>query len=116
MTSLLNEKVIILGGGIHGASLAYHLTKRGIRPTIIERTIVAAAASGKAGGFLAREWGSGPTVPLHEISFDMHATLAKELGIESYRPVKTIQVSGARKGNGIASWLDGKATSHPMDG
>ena len=112
----LSERVVILGGGIHGASIAYYLTKRGIKPTIIERTAVAAAASGKAGGFLARDWGSGPTVPLHQISFDMHETLAKEFNLESYRRIDTLSVNGARKGNPIASWLDGMASSSLMGG
>ena len=48
------EKVVICGGGIVGASIAYHLTLKGFKPTIIERAQVASAASGKAGGFLAR--------------------------------------------------------------
>ena len=61
--------------GIHGASLAYYLTKMGEKPLVIERSGVAAAASGKSGGFLAREWGSGPTVALHQKSFDLHKQL-----------------------------------------
>mgnify|MGYP003385581468 CR=1 FL=1 len=35
-------------------SIAYFLLKKGIKSTIIERTAVAAAASGKSGGFLVR--------------------------------------------------------------
>ena len=54
-------KITIIGGGIHGVSIAYYLWKRGVRSTIVERAGIAAAASGKSGGFLAREWGSGPT-------------------------------------------------------
>ena len=70
--------MVILGAGIHGASVAYYLsTKFGIFPTVIERTSIAAAASGKAGGFLAREWGSGVTQQLHQVSFDMHEKLGK---------------------------------------
>jgi glycine/D-amino acid oxidase-like deaminating enzyme len=55
------ERVIIVGGGIHGVAAAYYLSKRGMQSTIIESSRIAAAASGKSGGFLAREWGSGPT-------------------------------------------------------
>ena len=74
------QNVVILGAGIHGASVAYYLsTKFGIFPTIVERTGIAAAASGKAGGFLAREWGSGATRELHQVSFDMHETLGNKL-------------------------------------
>jgi glycine/D-amino acid oxidase-like deaminating enzyme len=49
--------IVVVGGGIIGASIAYHLSLRGVACTIIERSAVGAAASGKAGGFLARGWG-----------------------------------------------------------
>ena len=46
-------RVVICGGGVIGACTAYFLSRRGIDVTVVERTEVAAAASGKAGGFLA---------------------------------------------------------------
>ena len=46
-------KVAICGAGIIGASTAYYLSARGVDVTLFERTEVAAAASGKSGGFLA---------------------------------------------------------------
>lgn len=81
-----------------GASTAYHLSLRGVKPLVVERSAVAAAASGKAGGFLAGGWGSGPTVPLHEVSFAMHERLAEELGVTSYRKIPTLQASPRRAG------------------
>lgn len=89
---------VVLGGGIIGASTAYHLTLRGVKPIILERSRVAAAASGKAGGFLAGGWGDETTAPLHEKSFEMHRELAETLGVESYRPIETLEVSSGRKG------------------
>ena len=77
--------IVIAGAGLHGASLAYYLTKRGIKPLVVEAHSVAAAASGKGGGFLARDWGSGPTTQLHKVSFKLHEELARTLGIDSYR-------------------------------
>lgn len=65
---------------------------------------------------MAREWGGGPTVALHQKSFDLHETLAKHLGVTSYRKLKTLSVSGHSKGETHATWLDGKATSSLMDG
>eukprot|EP00798_Chlamydomonas_sp_ICE-L_P029167 gene29167-32389_t len=47
----------------------------------------------QAGGFLAREWGSGPTKALHEKSFDMHADLAKTLEVQSYRKLPVLSVT-----------------------
>jgi glycine/D-amino acid oxidase-like deaminating enzyme len=108
--------VVVLGAGIHGASVAYYLSTRfNIQSTIVERSSVGAAASGKAGGFLARNWGSGSTSQLHEVSFDMHASLARDLEISSYRAIATLSVDGSRKGQTDANWLDKKAKSKPMD-
>ena len=41
--------VLICGGGVIGAATAYFLSCRGVRATVIERTGLACAASGKAG-------------------------------------------------------------------
>ena len=49
--------------------------------TVVERTEVAAAASGKAGGFLALDWCAGtPLNALARRSFELHAALAHEIG------------------------------------
>ena len=112
-----NGRTVIVGGGIHAVTIAYFLTKRGHAPLLIEREKIAAAASGKSGGFLARGWGSGPTVELHEKSFDLHEAMAKELGIHSFRLIPTLSVNGRHKAtSNPASWLDGKATASLMDG
>ena len=52
-------RVIICGGGVVGACIAYFLSQRRADVTVVERTEVAAAASGKAGGFLALDWCAG---------------------------------------------------------
>lgn len=45
------------------------------------------------GSFLARDWGSGPTVQLHKTSFALHEELAKDLNIESYRRIPVLSVT-----------------------
>ena len=106
----MNAPIVIAGAGLHGASLAYYLTLRGVKPLIIEKHSVAAAASGKGGGFLARDWGSGPTVQLHKVSFALHEELARDLNIESYRKIPVLSVSPGKRSKrttDICPWLDG---------
>src|SRR5258708_37985819 len=71
--------VLICGGGVIGASIAFFLSCRGVKATVIERTGLACAASGKSGGFLARDWCDGsPLAPLARRSFALHAMLAEQ--------------------------------------
>jgi glycine/D-amino acid oxidase-like deaminating enzyme len=84
-------RVLICGGGVIGASVAYFLSRRGVRAVVIERTGMACAASGKSGGFLALDWCDGsPLAPLARRSFALHAGLAEELGNDwGYRRLDT---------------------------
>lgn len=41
-------EVVIIGGGVAGCSIAYHLAKKGVPSQIIERDAIASQASGKA--------------------------------------------------------------------
>src|SRR5829696_8118184 len=69
--------VVICGGGVIGACTAYFLARRGVDVTVVERTGIACAASGKAGGFLALDWCAGsPLDALARRSFALHAELA----------------------------------------
>jgi glycine/D-amino acid oxidase-like deaminating enzyme len=75
------RRVLICGGGVIGAAIAYFLSLKGARPVVIERHEVAGAASGKSGGFLALDWCRGtPVDRLARRSFVLHAELAVALG------------------------------------
>ena len=104
-------RVVILGGGIQGCATAYFLAQRGVPSTIVERVEIAAAASGKAGGFLAGGWGDGGvTQELHRVSFALHETLAETLGLTTYRKIPTLSVAGGASLSDQkppVSWLDG---------
>ncbi len=74
-------RILICGGGVIGAAIAYYLSRRGARPVVIERHEVAGAASGKSGGFLALDWCHGtPLDQLARRSFALHGELADALG------------------------------------
>jgi glycine/D-amino acid oxidase-like deaminating enzyme len=74
-------RLVICGAGVIGVCIAYYLTLRGLRPLLVERSCPAAAASGKAAGFLASHWHSplSPRGPLMRRSFALHCELAKIL-------------------------------------
>eukprot|EP01125_Pyxidicula_operculata_P006089 TRINITY_DN2121_c0_g1_i1.p1 TRINITY_DN2121_c0_g1~~TRINITY_DN2121_c0_g1_i1.p1 ORF type:complete len:216 (-),score=46.25 TRINITY_DN2121_c0_g1_i1:596-1243(-) len=96
------KKIVILGGGVIGSSIAYHLTLKKAKPIVVERCKVAAAASGKAGGFLAMDWcDSGPSKQLARLSFKMHEDMSN--GVASncgYRKLDTLAIDVNAKSNG----------------
>jgi|SRR5437773_11532744 len=96
----LPRHVVVCGAGVIGASVAYFLTRRGIAVTVVERSGVACAASGKSGGFLALDWCDGsPLGPLARASFTLHAELARELaGDYGYRRVDTFMLAARERG------------------
>src|SRR5687768_17928105 len=106
-------RVLICGGGVIGACLAYYLARGGAKPIVIERTGLACAASGKSGGFLALDWCDGtPLEALARRSFALHARLAEEMdGDWGYRRLTTSggfsgsRVDTGRHRNAGPDWL-----------
>jgi glycine/D-amino acid oxidase-like deaminating enzyme len=94
-------RVLVCGGGVIGASIAYFLARRGVGVLVIERTALACAASGKSGGFLALDWCDGtPLQPLARRSFALHAELAQALDDDwGYRRLDTYAGFGGAHGS-----------------
>jgi len=44
--------IVIIGGGVHGASLAFHLAQRGLAPLVIEKSFLGAGATGRSSGLV----------------------------------------------------------------
>lgn len=93
-------RVLICGGGVIGASIAYFLSRRGVPVTVIERTELACAASGKSGGFLALDWCDGsPLAALARRSFVLHQELAATIDDDwGYRRLTTYGGLAGRRG------------------
>jgi sarcosine oxidase, subunit beta len=50
---------VVIGGGIHGTNIAFHLARRGLKRVILlEKTAIAAGASGKTGGLIGSHFGT----------------------------------------------------------
>jgi len=78
------DKIIIVGAGIVGSSIAYHLTKMGAEVTVIERDRPAAHASGRNFGWLHASY---PTKPysfhhLLRLSLLAYHKLETDIGID----------------------------------
>ena len=119
------HRVVVCGAGAIGTSIAYYLAERGLRPTVFDRGGIACAASGKSGGFLARDWSDGsPLADLAHRSFDLHAKLARRLDADvGYRRLHTLGVAvsddveqGTFAGQGAPEWLDGRGLVHTVLG
>ena len=50
---------IVIGAGVMGASIAFHLAERGLKPAILERKTVASGATGYSSGSVEGGAGSG---------------------------------------------------------
>ncbi|KAG9439839.1 hypothetical protein H6P81_020004 [Aristolochia fimbriata] len=121
-------RVVVCGGGVIGVCTAFFLARKGAAVTIVEKSSVACAASGKAGGFLALDWcDGGPVSDLARASFELHRSLAADLDgpqTYGYRALRTLSLSvqgqegdefaggsGDRKQtkrkNSLPEWVDG---------
>jgi sarcosine oxidase subunit beta len=61
--------VIIIGAGVHGASLAFHLSQRGLKVTILEKKFVAAGATGRSSGLVRMHYDVRQDTELAWVSF-----------------------------------------------
>lgn len=110
------KRIVICGGGVIGAAIAYFLSRRGAEPIVIERHEVAGAASGKSGGFLALDWCRGSALDrLARRSFALHAELADALDNPwGYRRLMTYggyaAEDDATRGTGQRPWLSAGVT------
>lgn len=70
-----SERIVIVGGGILGASLAHHLSRRGAHVTLLEKEAPSAGATGRSFAWINAEFSKRP---FHY--FDLN-----RLGVLSYR-------------------------------
>ena len=81
-TATPSPDVVIVGGGVIGCSIAYHLTKTGSSVRLIERDRVASGASGVAAGMLAPQVEAHYDDPFFDLCLrgrDEHLELAEAL-------------------------------------
>ena len=72
--------VIIIGGGIHGASLAFHLSQRKVKVVVLERRFLAAGATGRSSGLVRMHYDLEPESRLAWASFQYFRNWSELVG------------------------------------
>jgi sarcosine oxidase, subunit beta len=73
---------VIVGGGIMGLSIAYHLAKRGVTDVVVvDRSYLCGGASGRNGGGVRAQWSSETNVRLMQESLRICDEFAAEMKI-----------------------------------
>ena len=75
--------VIIIGAGVHGSSLAFHLAKRGIEPLVLEKNFVGAGATGRSSGLVRMHYDVRQDSELAWVSLGYFRNWADKVGGES---------------------------------
>jgi glycine oxidase len=70
-----HREVVIVGAGVIGSSIAYHLGKRGMHSTLVERESIGTRASGKAWAVISYP----PTLIADEV---MHQPICEQAGVD----------------------------------
>jgi len=79
--------VVVIGGGVHGASAAYHLVKAGFEVALVEKGSIGSGASGVSGGIIRCHYTNEPMIRLALRAAQRWQGLEAELG----RPVGYVQ-------------------------
>ena len=72
--------VVVIGGGIHGASTAFHLARRGARVTLLEAHTAASGATGRSNGFVRMHYDLAAESALAWQSFEYFINWAEIVG------------------------------------
>ena len=71
---------VVIGGGIHGCSVAYHLAKRGLgRVVLLEKDYLAACGTGRSAAGIRHQFGTEVNIRLSAASVKMMERLTEEL-------------------------------------
>ena len=77
-------KVIVIGGGVAGCSVAYHLSKFGWKDVILlERDQLTSGTTWHAAGLIGQLGASAAITKLRKYSLDLYKSLEKETGLST---------------------------------
>ncbi len=106
--SQTRTEVAIIGGGVMGSSIAYHLARRGVTVTLLERGDVPSAASAASAGGVRQQGRDLREMPLAVASIARWENLEEELGADvHYRREGHVTVTEHMEDvPGFHPWMD----------
>ncbi|HET9019031.1 MAG TPA: FAD-dependent oxidoreductase, partial [Acetobacteraceae bacterium] len=88
--------VVIIGGGIVGCSIAYHLARRGVAPLLLERRQLTCGTTWHAAGLVGQLRATLNLTRLAQYSAQLYEGLKAEAGRETgYRRTGSISIAGS---------------------
>jgi sarcosine oxidase subunit beta len=91
-------QVVIIGGGIQGISLAYHLARRGLTDVyLVEMNTLGSGSSGRSAAIIGHAFPGENSLPLVELSFAALMRFRDELDADpGYEPIGCLLMAGAQ--------------------
>jgi sarcosine oxidase subunit beta len=95
--------IVIVGGGIQGLSLAYHLARKGVTDvSLIEMNTLGSGSSGKSAAIIGFAFQSERSLPMTLVSFSALMQFEQELGSgPDYEPIGCLLLGGPRSTPGL---------------
>jgi sarcosine oxidase, subunit beta len=76
-------EVVVIGGGISGAAIAYYLAKKGVNNVVlIEKEYISSGATGRCGAGIRQQWGTEMNCIISKHSCEMFEQAQEELEYE----------------------------------
>lgn len=89
------SNVVIIGGGIVGCSIAYHLAKQGVKDVVVlERKQLTCGTTWHAAGLVSLLWPTPYLTSLAKYSHELYASLEEETGqATGYRQIGSLSIA-----------------------
>ncbi len=94
--------VVVIGGGVQGASLAFHLAQRGVGVTVLEKQFVGAGATGRSSGLVRMHYDTEVDSRLAWESFQYFRNWQEMVGGEcGFTRTGFVQIVGAAQSEAL---------------
>jgi len=73
---------VVVGGGVIGCSIAYHLADRGAKVALVEKDALGSQSTGKCAGGVRRQFSSETNVRMQQLSVRLLTNLEAATGVD----------------------------------